>query len=343
MNGQRKAAIPRRRGALALTLAMVFTWPAFADDLAQAREHFKKGQARYAQGDFTGAAQEFREAYRLRDEPALLFNIAQAYRRAGHAREAYSYYSRFLARRPEAPNRADVEGFLDLLRHKLDAADRADAAAAPVPPPAVVVPSTPPTTPGAATAGKGDASAAASPVGPPAGTAAEAAPASNASPSGSAPPAPAGPASPPAAPGTDAGGRQAAESGSSSSGQLSAAAPAAGTTPEKLADASSPAATRAPTEAIQAAAAPPAPNRTLRYAGLAAAGVGIGAEVLAYVFHASAQSSANELARRYQAGTLQASDASLSSDVQSKGRLSTLTAVGGLILLAAGSAAVFAF
>jgi hypothetical protein len=81
----------------------------------------------------------------------------------------------------------------------------------------------------------------------------------------------------------------------------------------------------------------------LRYAGVATVGVGIGAEVLALIFHASAQSSANELSRRYQAGSLQPSDASLRSEIDSKGRLSTIAAVGGAVLIAAGTAAVFAF
>lgn len=287
-------------GVAALLLAAL---PARADDAASARDHFKRGQTHYSLGEFEQAAAEFREAYRLRDEPAILFNIAQSFRRAGNAREAYSYYSKFLERKPAASNRADVERFIEQMRRKADVEEAAGRAAS---------------------AGGG-----AHPIGAEAPHEAPAATAATSA-TADAPPAAPPPSPLPAAEGP--------------AGSIAPSASQRGDIPQPASAAAVTAPTAAPAEALSASAAPKAARaKTMRYAGLATVGVGIGAEVLAFLFHASAQSSANELSRRYQAGTLQASDASLRSDIDSKGRLSTIAAVGGAILIAAGTAVVFTF
>jgi tetratricopeptide (TPR) repeat protein len=314
-----------RLAAAGVAALLLVALPARADDATSARDHFKRGQTHYSLGEFEQAAAEFREAYRLRDEPAILFNVAQSFRRAGNAREAYSYYSQFLERKPAASNRADVERFIEQMRRKVDAeeaAARARSAAGAAHPIGAEVPRE-----GApAAAGSGGS-------GPAPGQGASNAPAST----GSALPAatvgttdlPSPVPTPSALPAEE--------------GPGGPAAPSASKSPE-VGHSAPPAPTAVPAEALSASAAPKAARaKTLRYAGLATAGVGIGAEVLALIFHASAQSSANELSRRYQAGTLQPSDASLRSDMDSKGRLSTIAAIGGAVLIAAGTAAVFSF
>ena len=63
---------------------------------------------------------------------------------------------------------------------------------------------------------------------------------------------------------------------------------------------------------------------------------------VALLSHASAQSSADTLNQRYAAGGLTRQDASLKSDVESKGKLATIGAIGGAVLLVAGALLVFA-
>jgi hypothetical protein len=47
-----------------------------------------------------------------KEEPALLFNIAQAYRLAGNVVKAKTLYERYLTVLPSAPNRSEVEAFI---------------------------------------------------------------------------------------------------------------------------------------------------------------------------------------------------------------------------------------
>ncbi len=245
--------------------------PARADDIGSAREYFKKGQTQYALGEFDQAAAAFKEAYRLREVPSILFNIAQAMRLSGHLKEATFYYSQYLSRKPDAANRGEVETLIAELRLKMkhEGAGESTAAAPPDEAPALA-PSTPVQT-------------------------AEAAP-----------------APPPAA----------------------ASAPT-----------SAPTASRS---AVPAAALAPAPRepssmKGTTIAGFGAAGAGVLLGAGAFVFHSSAQSSADELNGKYAAGTLKPSDAHLKSDIASKGKLATLAAVGSAALLVAGAVLVFAF
>jgi len=91
--------------------------------MAEAKEHFQLGQTHYSLGEFTEAATEFREAYRLRPEPAILFNIAQAMRQLNDFHHAYFYYSQYLSRRPDASNRSEVEGLMAAMKARMDEED----------------------------------------------------------------------------------------------------------------------------------------------------------------------------------------------------------------------------
>jgi hypothetical protein len=82
---------------------------ASADDRSDARDHFMKGSKFFDLGKFDEAIKEYEAAYTLRDEPVLLYNIAQAHRLAGHASQAMHFYKSYLHRSPKAPNREEVE------------------------------------------------------------------------------------------------------------------------------------------------------------------------------------------------------------------------------------------
>jgi hypothetical protein len=75
---------------------------------AAARDHYAKGTTAFDLGQFEDAVHEYTEAYRLRDDPALLYNIAQSNRLAGHKAEALHFYRIYLTKVPHAPNREQV-------------------------------------------------------------------------------------------------------------------------------------------------------------------------------------------------------------------------------------------
>src|SRR5258708_2740636 len=73
------------------------------DDLASARLHFKKAGKLYDLGRYLDAAREYEAAYEAKDDPALLYNVAQAYRLGGDNPNAARAYKSFLRRMPRAP------------------------------------------------------------------------------------------------------------------------------------------------------------------------------------------------------------------------------------------------
>jgi tetratricopeptide (TPR) repeat protein len=77
------------------------------DQAAEAR--FKAGKQAFRLGDYNDAIKEWREAYRLKDNPAFLFNIAQAYREIGDLPKAVMFFENYLKESKNAPNRIDVE------------------------------------------------------------------------------------------------------------------------------------------------------------------------------------------------------------------------------------------
>jgi tetratricopeptide (TPR) repeat protein len=83
--------------------------PPTAEEKAKAREHYQKGLTHYDIKEFSEALIEFKNAYRIVQDPAFLFNIAQCYRKLGQDVEALDYYRNYVRRFPNAPNRAEVD------------------------------------------------------------------------------------------------------------------------------------------------------------------------------------------------------------------------------------------
>ncbi len=79
------------------------------DDTARSKELYDQGSRAYKAGEYRRAVELFLEAYDLSGAPAILFNIAQAYRLDGACADALIYYRRSLAEEPDAANRAEVE------------------------------------------------------------------------------------------------------------------------------------------------------------------------------------------------------------------------------------------
>ena len=248
---------------LAVIGVLLAALPARADDHSEAKAHFEKGQTHYTLGEFSEAASEFKEAFRLKHEPAILYNVAQAMRQSHQYQQAYFYYSQFLHLRPEAPNRSEVEGLMAQMKQKLDEKEEFEKAHP--------------------TATIDDDSKKAQPEATP---------------------------------------------------------------PLRVATASAlqPGRPAVPPAAITTAPPPPqAKSKATHIAGYVAFGAGVVAEGAAFAFHSGSQSAADQFNKKYADHSLTASDAQLKTDAQSKGKLATAAAIGGLALIAAGAVLTFAF
>ena len=113
---------------VAIACALLFV-PALAvaDDASAAREHYKKGTRLYELNRFADAAAEYELAYQLKDDPALLFNIGQAYRFDGQNKKALLAYKQYLRKVPAATNRTDIEQHIAALEKLLDDEKRASS------------------------------------------------------------------------------------------------------------------------------------------------------------------------------------------------------------------------
>ena len=105
--------------SIACVLALTVARPSYADSVNDAREHYKQGRIAFDLGHYEDAIIEYEQAYKLKDDPAILFNIAQAHRLAGHLVEALQFYRSFLRRQPDAFNREEVEGKIAEMQRRI--------------------------------------------------------------------------------------------------------------------------------------------------------------------------------------------------------------------------------
>jgi tetratricopeptide (TPR) repeat protein len=136
-----------RQGFLALAMAMLaLVAPVRAQDvkkdpaLEELRQHNAKAKVHYDLGEFEQAANEYILMYRIKAIPAILYNIAQAYRQAGQYEKARQFYKSYLRENPEPKVRAAIEKALkeidELLAKEKKTREAAPTgvAAAPIPP-----------------------------------------------------------------------------------------------------------------------------------------------------------------------------------------------------------------
>jgi tetratricopeptide (TPR) repeat protein len=107
------------RVALAIALAFLFAHSeqaaAAPDDgnRAKVRALYETATKHYNLSEFQEALNDYKEAYRLRADPAFLFNIAQCYRQLNDPSAAAKSYRAFLREQPNAKNRAGVEKLIE--------------------------------------------------------------------------------------------------------------------------------------------------------------------------------------------------------------------------------------
>jgi hypothetical protein len=111
---------------------------------AEGRAHLKRANALADKGDCQSAIDEYTKAYELLNEPALLFNRGECFRRIGDNDPAIDDYREFLEKVPDAPNRAAVEAKIAALEGPKAAARPSVAEARPKSPPPAAPPAVSP-------------------------------------------------------------------------------------------------------------------------------------------------------------------------------------------------------
>lgn len=135
-----------RVGQAALLCASLWlcsdVWAAGADPF---KESYDRGLTLYDKNQYESALGEFESAYKLRQVPALMFNIAQTHRKLGHVQQALDFYERYLLAEPSMPaaTKGKVQGYIEQLRQVQRS--RQDSASTPP-----TSPVTPPATPATA-------------------------------------------------------------------------------------------------------------------------------------------------------------------------------------------------
>jgi tetratricopeptide (TPR) repeat protein len=109
----------------ALLLSLVLVAPARGDEVAEARTHYRNATRAYELGAYDEAIREYGEAYRLKDDPAILYNMAQAHRLAEHHAEALRLYRMYLIKVPDASNRSECLAKIEALQKLVDDAKKA--------------------------------------------------------------------------------------------------------------------------------------------------------------------------------------------------------------------------
>ncbi len=100
------------RWLVALAVAATGLLPAAgarAEDAADAKAHYQKATAHFAVGEYREAASEYEEAFKLKQDPAILFNAAQAHRLAGYSQKALLLYNNVFKLYPTSPYAADTQ------------------------------------------------------------------------------------------------------------------------------------------------------------------------------------------------------------------------------------------
>ena len=115
------------RVGLCVAVMLVAT-PLRAEGPKDAKAHYQRGISLYALGDYAGAADEYEKAFSLKADSALLYDAAQAHRRAGHNARALALYENYLAIfGNEVENRKEVQRKIDELRAALEAEKKAQS------------------------------------------------------------------------------------------------------------------------------------------------------------------------------------------------------------------------
>ena len=107
-------------GLLVLGVALPAAAQDHPADTREAGRHFDHGVTLYGEADYPGALAEFKRAYALAPNSAVLYNIGEAQFQLQDYASALGTFTRYLADAPPAGgHRAEVENDLDVLRSRV--------------------------------------------------------------------------------------------------------------------------------------------------------------------------------------------------------------------------------
>lgn len=132
MAGQRRVRWRRQLALLGVCASLLSASVAHADARAEARRHFEAGMDHIAASRFSQGVAELERAYAILPHPAVLYNIARAWRDAGELEKSLAAYEQYLAENPD--DTGEVEAAIDNLKARI-AKKKADAKAPPAPEP----------------------------------------------------------------------------------------------------------------------------------------------------------------------------------------------------------------
>jgi tetratricopeptide (TPR) repeat protein len=122
-----------RVARLPLILVLLASAPVRAED---AKAHYQKATAHFAVGEYHDAAVEYEEAFKLKQDPAILFNAAQSFRLAGENQKALLLYNNIVKLYPGTQYAKDSKERIQ----KLAESGTSPPAATPAPEPTPVAP-----------------------------------------------------------------------------------------------------------------------------------------------------------------------------------------------------------
>jgi len=125
------------------TLLLLASATALAVDDAKA--HYQKATAHFAVGEYHDAALEYEEAFKLKQDPAILFNAAQSFRLAGDNQQALLLYNNIIKLYPSTHYAKDSKDRIEKLAQATTAPPAAQPPpVTPIPPPAPTIAPPPP-------------------------------------------------------------------------------------------------------------------------------------------------------------------------------------------------------
>ena len=123
-------SIPRCTEMLAAAALLLFAATAAASGSeAQFKVHYDRGLSFYSNEQYDEAIKEFQIAYDTIPRPRVLFNLGQAHRNLGNARQALDYYLMYQAREPNPKPglKSELETYIAQMRKLLAEADAANS------------------------------------------------------------------------------------------------------------------------------------------------------------------------------------------------------------------------
>jgi tetratricopeptide (TPR) repeat protein len=89
------------------------------EDLGEAKMLYQEAEIAYGEGDYAKAVALYKQAYFRSNSAGLLFNIAQACRKAGQHADAKYWYREYLKKVPDSPHKAVVEELIEKMKEKV--------------------------------------------------------------------------------------------------------------------------------------------------------------------------------------------------------------------------------